>query len=131
MAPYCTTIYGTPGSSTSGVSRKCSIRYLESGFHPDWDMDPYRVFVYTTLQERATQVSHSGTGRAVADYEPLLNEVLSNVALDEARHFAFYRTVFEEILKRDPDQALHSASFIMPSIEMPGHTMPSSGKLQM
>ncbi|HSR92749.1 MAG TPA: acyl-ACP desaturase [Gemmatimonadales bacterium] len=99
--------------------------YLESGFHPDWDMDPYRVFVYTTLQERATQVSHSGTGRAVADYEPLLNEVLSNVALDEARHFAFYRTVFEEILKRDPDQALHSASFIMPSIEMPGHTMPS------
>jgi len=99
--------------------------YLESGFHPDWDMDPYRVFVYTTLQERATQVSHSGTGRAVADYEPLLNEVLSNVALDEARHFAFYRSVFEEILKRDPDQALHSASFIMPSIEMPGHTMPS------
>ena len=50
--------------------------YLESGFHPDWDTDPYRVFVHTTLQERATQVSHSGTGRAVADYEPLLNEVL-------------------------------------------------------
>jgi acyl-[acyl-carrier-protein] desaturase len=98
--------------------------YLENGFHPDWDRDPYRVFAYTTLQERATQHSHSETGRQVGEYEPLLAEVLSNVALDEARHFAFYRSVFEEILKRDPDEALHSASFIMPSLEMPGHTMP-------
>ncbi len=29
--------------------------YIKAGFHPEWDMDPYRVFVYTTLQERATQ----------------------------------------------------------------------------
>lgn len=98
--------------------------YIESGFHPEWDKDPYRVFVYTTLQERATQQSHSETGHVISEYEPLLAEVLDNVAMDEARHFAFYRSVFEEILKRDPDQALHSASFIMPSIEMPGHSMP-------
>ena len=98
--------------------------YLERGFHPDWDKDPYRVFAYTTLQERATQQSHSETGRVVGEYEPLLSEVLTNIAVDEARHFAFYRTVFEEILKRDPDEALHSASMILPSIEMPGHTMP-------
>ncbi len=99
--------------------------YLESGFHPDWDKDPYRVFV----------VHHpAGTGDpAVSQRDrPRRRETMSrcsarsstNVAIDEARHFAFYRTVFEEILKRDPDQALHSASFIMPSIEMPGHTMP-------
>jgi acyl-[acyl-carrier protein] desaturase len=98
--------------------------YLEAGFHPQWDLDPYRVFVYTTLQERATQQSHSETGRVVAEYEPLLADVLDNVAMDEARHFAFYRSVMEEILKRDPDEALHSASMIMPSIEMPGYTMP-------
>ena len=98
--------------------------YLRSGFHPGWDKDPYRVFAYTTLQERATQQSHSQTGRLVANYEPLLGEVLGHVATEEARHFQFYRTIFEEILSRDPDEALHSASFIMPSIEMPGHTMP-------
>jgi acyl-[acyl-carrier-protein] desaturase len=46
------------------------------------------------------------------------------VAKEEARHFTFYRSVFEEILKRDPDQALHSASFILPAIDMPGHTIP-------
>jgi acyl-[acyl-carrier-protein] desaturase len=98
--------------------------YLRSGFHPDWDRDPYRVFAYTTVQERATQHSHAETGRLVAEYEPVLGEILSNVAKEEARHYTFYRTIFEEILKRDPDQALHSASFILPSIEMPGHTMP-------
>ena len=98
--------------------------YLRNGFHPDWDKDPYRVFAYTTVQERATQFSHAETGRVVAEYEPTLADVLGNVATDEARHFTFYRTVFEEILKRDPDEALHSASFILPSIEMPGHSMP-------
>jgi acyl-[acyl-carrier-protein] desaturase len=98
--------------------------YIRRGFHPEWDKDPYRVFAYTTVQERATQFSHSETGRIVGEYEPRLAEVLSHVAKDEARHYAFYRSVFEEILKRDPDQALHSASFILPAIDMPGITIP-------
>jgi acyl-[acyl-carrier-protein] desaturase len=98
--------------------------YLRAGFHPEWDRDPYRVFAYTTVQERATQFSHSETGKIVAEYEPRLAQVLSQVAKEEARHYTFYRTVFEEILKRDPDQALHSASFILPAIDMPGVTMP-------
>jgi acyl-[acyl-carrier-protein] desaturase len=98
--------------------------YLRAGFHPEWDRDPYRVFAYTTVQERATQFSHSETGKVVAEYEPRLASVLSQVAKEEARHYTFYRTVFEEILQRDPDQALHSASFILPAIDMPGVTMP-------
>ncbi len=98
--------------------------YLRNGFHPAWDQDPYRVFAYTTVQERATQISHSETGKIVSEYEPRLGVILNNVAMEEARHFSFYRTIFEEILKRDPDQALHSASFILPSIDMPGHSMP-------
>ncbi|HJR15432.1 MAG TPA: acyl-ACP desaturase, partial [Gemmatimonadales bacterium] len=98
--------------------------YLRAGFHPEWDRDPYRVFAYTTVQERATQFSHSETGKIVAEYEPRLGVILSQVAKEEARHYTFYRTIFEEILKRDPDQALHSASFILPAIDMPGVTMP-------
>lgn len=98
--------------------------YIKNGFHPDWDRDPYRVFVYTTVQERATQHSHAQTGKVAGEYEPSLGTVLSHVAKEEARHFTFYRTIFEEILKRDPNQALHSASFILPAIDMPGITMP-------
>jgi len=103
--------------------------YLRAGFHPAWDRDPYRVFAYTTVQERATQFSHSETGKIVAEYEPRLGTILSQVAKEEARHYTFYRTVFEEILKRDPDQALHSASFILPAIDMPGVTMPGFKEL--
>ncbi len=103
--------------------------YLRAGFHPEWDRDPYRVFAYTTVQERATQFSHSETGKIVAEYEPQLASILSQVAKEEARHYTFYRTVFDEILKRDPDQALYSASFILPAIDMPGVTMPGFREL--
>jgi acyl-[acyl-carrier-protein] desaturase len=98
--------------------------YIKSGFNPDWDKDPYRVFVYTTLQERATQVSHANTGRSTGEYEPVLGGILRKIATEEARHFTFYRRIFTEILKRDPSQALVSASFVMPAIDMPGITIP-------
>ncbi|MDX2193433.1 MAG: acyl-ACP desaturase [Gemmatimonadales bacterium] len=99
--------------------------YIKAGFNPDWDHDPYRVFAYTTVQERATQVSHANTGKLAGEYEPMLGMVLERVAMEEARHFTFYRRVFEAILERDADEALESASFILPGIQMPGFTMPS------
>ncbi len=83
--------------------------YIKAGFNPEWDRDPYRVFVYTTLQERATQFSHGNTGRVIDEYEPLLGSILARIAMEEARHFTFYRKVFMEILKRDPSEALRSA----------------------
>ena len=106
------------------VLERMQFEYLKAGFNPEWDKDPYRVFVYTSLQERATQVSHANTGKLAGKYEPTIGTVLSNVAKEEARHYAFYRTIFKEVLARDPNRALVSAAEIMPSIEMPGYTMP-------
>ena len=54
--------------------------YIKAGFQPEWDKDPYRVFVYTTLQERATQQSHANTGRIIGEYEPLLGCILWKLA---------------------------------------------------
>jgi acyl-[acyl-carrier-protein] desaturase len=98
--------------------------YIKAGFNPEWDKDPYRVFVYTTLQERATQFSHANTGRVVEEYEPVLGGILAKIAMEEARHFTFYRKVFTEILKRDPSEALRSAAQVLPAIDMPGVTIP-------
>jgi acyl-[acyl-carrier-protein] desaturase len=106
------------------VLERMQFEYLRAGFNPAWDADPYRVFVYTTLQERATQVSHANVGKLAGAEEPLIGEVLRNVASEEARHYTFYRTVFKEVLARDPNRALASAVEIMPSIEMPGVKMP-------
>lgn len=106
------------------VMDRMQFEYLKAGFEPSWDKDPYRVFVYTTLQERATQVSHANTGKVASEHEPLIGTVLSNVAKEEARHYVFYRAIFERVLVRDPNRALESASHIMPSIDMPGINMP-------
>lgn len=106
------------------ILERMQFEYLKAGFEPAWDRDPYRVFVYTTLQERATQVSHANTGKLAGEYEPTIGVVLSNVAKEEARHYTFYRTVFKEVLARDPDRGLLSAVEVMPSIDMPGVNMP-------
>ena len=106
------------------VIEKMQFDYMRAGFAPGWDRDPYRVFVYTSLQERATQISHANTGKLASETEPTIGVVLANVAKEEARHFAFYRTVFKEVLERDPSQALESAAKIMPAIDMPGVNMP-------
>ncbi len=103
--------------------------YQQSGFTPDWDKDPYRVFVYTTLQERATQIAHSNTGKQVGNDEPLLGGILRQVAADEARHYAFYRKIFKSILEIDPNRALESALQILPSIDMPGLSIPGFKKM--
>jgi acyl-[acyl-carrier-protein] desaturase len=107
------------------VLERMQFEYLRAGFEPEWDRDPYRVFVYTSLQERATQVSHANTGKLASEYEPLIGTVLSNVAKEEARHYVFYREIFKRVLDRDPSRAMVSASLIMPSIEMPGVNMPN------
>jgi acyl-[acyl-carrier-protein] desaturase len=106
------------------VLERMQFDYLRAGFDPAWDRDPYRVFVYTTLQERATQISHANTGKLTAENDPVIGTVLSNVAKEEARHYVFYRSIFEAVLERDPNRALESAATIMPSIDMPGVNMP-------
>ncbi len=103
---------------------RMQFEYLKAGFEPDFENDPYRIFVYTSLQERATQISHANTGRLAGQHEPLIGTVLSHVAKEEARHYIFYRTAFAGILKRDPDRAMLAAAAIMPSIDMPGLNMP-------
>jgi acyl-[acyl-carrier-protein] desaturase len=106
------------------VIEKMQFAYIRAGFDPAWDSDPYRVFVYTTLQERATQVSHANTGKLCSEHEPTIGVILKNVAAEEARHYTFYRTIFKEVLARDPNNALVSALKVMPAIDMPGVKMP-------
>jgi len=106
------------------VIEKMQFDYIRAGFEPEWDKDPYRVFVYTSLQERATQVSHANTGKFASQFEPTIGTVLQNVAKEEARHYTFYRSAFKGVLERDPNQGLIAAAKIMPAIDMPGVNMP-------
>lgn len=102
---------------------RLQFQYIEAGFDPEWEQDPYRLLAYTSLQEKATQVSHSNTGRLCAAYEPHIQRVLAHISADESRHYAFYRACFDGILKLDPDRALRSLLKVVTGFAMPGHNI--------
>ena len=99
--------------------------YLRRGLPSGVGQGPYRVFAYTTVQERATQFSHAETGQIDRRVRASPGRG-ARARSPRTRPGTTPSTaaVFEEILKRDPDQALHSASFILPAIDMPGITIP-------
>ena len=108
-----------------GALEQMQYRYIEAGFNPAWEQDPYRLLAYTSLQERATQVAHANTGRSCAAYEPKIQRILAHISGDESRHYAFYRGVFNEIVERDTERAFYALLKVMPALAMPGHTIPN------
>ncbi|MEK6807218.1 MAG: acyl-ACP desaturase [Pseudomonadota bacterium] len=98
-------------------------QYIESGFNPEWHADPYRLLAYTSLQEKATQSSHSNAGRIAGEYEPTIQRILAHISADEARHYAFYRDSFTEVLKTDTNRALTALASVAPALAMPGHNI--------
>ena len=80
------------------VVEKMQFAYLRDGFDPAWDRDPYRVFVYTTLQERATQISHGNTGKLCAGEEPTTGTIHKKSAGQATRHATFHRPNYNAIL---------------------------------
>ncbi len=106
-----------------GALEKLQYQYIEAGFDPDWDSDPYRLLAYTSLQEKATQVSHANAGRLAGEYEPVLRRCLAHLAADEGRHYNFYRSAFAAVLEADPDRALDSLNRVALDFAMPGHSI--------
>lgn len=98
-------------------------QYIESGFNPEWHADPYRLLAYTSLQEKATQSSHSNAGRIAGNYDPALQRILAHISADEARHYAFYRDSFGAVLKADTNRALQALAAVAPALAMPGHNI--------
>ena len=98
---------------------------ITNGFNPDARKDPYRGFVYTSFQERATKVSHANVGKlARRDGDKNLAKICNKIAGDEGRHEKAYQLFSEEILKRDPDGLLMVFGDMMRGqITMPAENM--------
>lgn len=107
-----------------GALERLQYDYIEAGFNPEWEQDPYRLLAYTSLQERATQMAHANTGRACARYEPQIQRMLAHISGDELRHCMFYRNVYARVLAEDPHRALYALWRVMPALAMPGLTIP-------
>lgn len=115
------------------LTGKCDMRAIEvtiqhlitSGFNPDAQKDPYRGFVYTSFQERATKVSHSNVGKlAGSGGDNHLRKICAKIAGDEARHERAYQLFSQEILDRDPDGLIMTFGDMMRGqIVMPAELM--------
>lgn len=107
-------------------SIECTIQHLiTSGFNPGAMKDPYRGFVYTSFQERATKVSHGNVGRLARDCgDKNLQKICAKIAGDEGRHELAYQQFTEEILERDPEGLIAVfADMMRGQIVMPAELM--------
>jgi acyl-[acyl-carrier-protein] desaturase len=98
---------------------------ITNGFNPQAKKDPYRGFVYTSFQERATKVSHANVGKlARREGDSRLAKICNKIAGDEGRHEKAYQIFTEEILKRDPEGLLYVFGDMMRGqIKMPAENM--------
>ena len=111
------------------IVEEMQFAYLKTGYDPDWQRDPYQLFAYTSMQERATQVCHQNNAKRAGEYDPIIARGLERVGAEEARHFHFYRQVFAEVLARDADRALASLARALRVFEMPGGNIPTFGDM--
>lgn len=112
---------------------RCDMRSIEvtiqhlitNGFNPQAKKDPYRGFVYTSFQERATKVSHGNVGKLARQFgDKRLSKICAQIAGDEGRHEKAYQTFCEEILKRDPEGLIYVfADMMRGMIAMPAELM--------
>jgi acyl-[acyl-carrier-protein] desaturase len=85
-------------------------------FQPPY-LEPIEVFVYTMLQEKATQLFYQQFRAVVA--EPVLSDVLRRMSRDEARHFSLYAHLVEQYLQRDFEVAAPHLKEVLRTFRMP------------
>jgi acyl-[acyl-carrier-protein] desaturase len=98
---------------------------INAGMRLASDKCPYRGFIYTAFQERATAVSHGNTARrAMALGDASLARICGAIAGDEKRHEAAYTRVVDQLFALTPDAAVRALEYMMRErILMPAYYM--------
>lgn len=91
---------------------------MQLGQVPDPPTLP-ELLAYVSLQELATRVAHSNTGR-VLDKEQGGKNVMSQVAADEGLHHIFYRDLSTAAFTIDPSAMVIAAFSVIDDFRMPG-----------
>lgn len=81
---------------------------------------------YVSFQELATRVSHRNTGEATGD--PIAEQLLSRIALDENLHMVFYRNVLGAAFDLAPDATMSAVLATVRDFAMPGHGIEGFGR---
>ena len=103
-----------------------TIQYLiRNGFNPRFKQDPYRSFIYTSFQERATRISHRNVSHlALRSGDEHLKVICALIAGDEGRHEKAYTSFVGKIIELDPSSiVLAFRDMMQEQIVMPAHLM--------
>jgi acyl-[acyl-carrier-protein] desaturase len=82
---------------------------------------------YVSFQELATRVSHRNTGAATGD--PVAEQLMARIALDENLHMLFYRNIIEAAFDIAPDQTMVAVLGSVRDFAMPGHSIEGFGRM--
>ncbi|KAL6642606.1 hypothetical protein ACP70R_020787 [Stipagrostis hirtigluma subsp. patula] len=98
---------------------------ITAGMRLASDRCPYRGFIYTSFQERATAISHGNTARRAGELgDASLARICGAIAGDEKRHEAAYTRVVEKLFELTPDAAVRALEYMMRErILMPAYYM--------
>lgn len=75
------------------------------------------IVAYTVIQEKATQIFYRCFEKHLQ--EPLLRSLLTQLARDESRHFAFFCRVLDAYLKAAPSSSLEAIKDVLFHFKMP------------
>lgn len=98
---------------------------IKNGFDPSTGTDPYQGLVYTSIQEKATAISHNNTSKlAKSCSDAGLAEMCIKISADEVRHERAYKLFFGKIIELDPSGALQAFEAMMrKKVVMPAQEM--------
>jgi acyl-[acyl-carrier-protein] desaturase len=85
------------------------------------DKSPLQTVAYVSFQELATRVSHRNTGKATND--PIAEQLLARIALDENLHMVFYRNLVTAAFDIAPDATMAAVRDEVLGFQMPGAGM--------
>jgi len=95
--------------------------HMGAGFESANHDDLLRSLAYVSFQELATRISHRNTGKITKD--PVADQLLARIALDENLHMLFYRNLLGAALRVAPNQAMRAITEVVKSFEMPGSSI--------
>lgn len=100
--------------------------HMSLGYQTPYVNDMLHTIAYVSFQELATRISHRNTGKISDD--PIAENMMQRVALDENLHMLFYRNTLSAALDMEPNAAMRAITDVVTNFGMPGANMPGFGR---
>ncbi len=112
--------------ATRGVDPKeledLRMAHMSLGYQLPYESDMLHTVAYVSFQELATRISHRNTGKISGD--PICENMLQRISLDENLHMIFYRNLLGKALELEPNAVMRAITDVVTNFAMPGAGMP-------